>query len=145
MKKTLLLIPLLLMLSLVKVSAMDRWEILLNKQVIFKGTSEQENPTLRFKTKTFKKTDSFTLRYTSENPQRGWNRTFYVTDSEENNLKTVTVDNQSGQVSVKASAVKELMGKKHPVFIYTTSLPKDPSKAATVRVRRILVCKVEWI
>ena len=144
MNKSILLIALLLMLSFVTVNAMDHWEILLNKQVIFKGTSEQENPTLQFKTRTFKKTDSFTLRYTSENAQSGWNRTFHVTDLEEKNLKTVSIDKQSGQVSVKASAVKEIMGKKQPVFIYTTSLPKDPSKAATVRIRRILLCKVEW-
>ncbi|HEX8461768.1 MAG TPA: hypothetical protein VF623_10070 [Segetibacter sp.] len=144
MKKIIALLPLLLLLSLTNLYAMDHWEILLNNKVIFKGKIGEENPTLKFKSRSFKTTDRFTLKYTADDPQKDWNRIFIVTDAQDKELKTVYLDKQSVQVSVKASEVKLLMNKKQPVFIYTTSLPKDPAKAATVRVRRILLCKVEW-
>jgi len=144
MKRIAIVISLLLMLSLTEVNAMDHWEILFNKKVILKGTSNQEDQTLHFKPRTFKSTDRFTLKYISEGSEAGWNRTFYLIDTKDENLKTVKIDKQSGELSAKASAVAELINKKKPVFIYTTSLPKDPNKAATVRVRRILLCKIEW-
>ena len=144
MKRITVLLSLLLMLSVAQVNAMDHWEILFNKKVILKGTSDQEDQTLHFKPRAFKSTDRFTLKYTSEDSEAGWNRTFYLTDTKDENLKTVIIDKQSGELSVKASAVIELMNKKEPVFIYTMSLPKDRKKAAAVRVRRILLCKIEW-
>ena len=66
-------------------------------------------------------------------------------DANDNTIKALKISNQSGCVSFNASVFEELKNKKHPIFIYTTSLPKDPAIAATVRVRRMMICKIEWI
>jgi hypothetical protein len=144
LKKLLLLIPVFLLLSMLKATAMDRWEILFNNKVLYKGSEDQEDNTVHFKVNAFKKTDCFTIRYTAENAQNSWNRTFYINGKEDNNIKTFAISKQSGKISVTASLLSEMMHKKAPVFIYTTSLPKDAAKAAAVRVRRILLCKLEW-
>ena len=123
---------------------MDHWEVLFNNKVVFRGSDEQEDNTLQFKTTNFKKTDCFTIKYMAENAQNSWNRTFYINGKEDNNIKTMVVSKQSGKISVSASLLSEMMNKKAPVFIYTTSLPTNPAKAAAVRVRRILLCKLEW-
>jgi hypothetical protein len=139
-----LLIPVFLLLTHLNANAMDRWEILFNNKVLFKGSEEQENNRIDFKRTTFKKTDCFTIKFIAENAQNSWNRTFYINGKEDNNIKTLVISKQSGKVSVSALELSEMMNKKVPVFIYTTSLPKDAAKAATVRVRRILLCKLEW-
>ena len=133
-----------LIICAVNATAIDSWRIFYNKQVIFKGNAEMENPVVRFKTRQLKKTDHFVISYKIDNPDVNWQRTFYINDTNEVNIKTIDLNKQSGSVSVNASVLKEMMNKKRPVMIYTTSLPKDPSKAATVRVRRILLCKIEW-
>jgi hypothetical protein len=79
-----------------------------------------------------------------DDPDKGWKRTFYISDSNDENLKTAEINTQAGSVSFNASVIKDLMNKKQPVFIYTTSLPKNKELAARIRVRRVLLCKIEW-
>ena len=69
---------------------------------------------------------------------------FYINDGDDKNYRTIEVNKQSGRITVNAAVLQKLMNKRKPVLIYTTSLPKDPSKAALVRVRRILLCTIEW-
>lgn len=131
-------------LSICKAKASDSCEILFNKHLIFKGSVEQENPVAFIKAKHFKNTDCLTIRYRSENANKGWTRTFYINDSNGQNLKTIDLGKQSGSVTVNASVLNELEKKKQPFFIYTISLPKDKAMAARIRVRRMLICKIEW-
>ncbi len=133
-----------LALSTVKVNAADSFIVLYNKHVIFKGMTEQENAAAYIKAKEFKNTDSITIIYKSENADKGWKRTFYMVDAKERNIKTIELLKQSGSVSMNASALQEMKEKKQPVFIYTVSLPADPKLAAGIRVRRIMLCKIEW-
>jgi hypothetical protein len=140
----LLIIAAFFLLSFANRSAIDTWQILINKQVIFKGNAEMEESAVTIKNKTLKPTDRVIIKYNIDNPDPNWKRTFYINDSNDISIKTIELNKQSGAVSVNASAFKKLMDKKQPVFIYTTSLPKDPQKAAAVRVRRILLCKINW-
>jgi hypothetical protein len=144
LNKHLLIIVALLSASFTNTAAIDTWQIFINKQVIFKGNAEMEETAVAIKIKTLKPQDCLIIKYFIDNPNPNWKRTFYINDSNDISVKTVEINKQSGSVSVNASVFKQLMDKKQPVFIYTTSLPKDPQKAAAVRVRRILLCKINW-
>jgi hypothetical protein len=122
----------------------DRWEIKFNKQIIFKGSSNQTNPTAFLKTSALKKTDKITIRYLMDNPDKDWKRTFLIRDESENNIATLDLNNPTGAVTFNVYNLQALRNKKKPFFIYTVSLPKDPSLAAAIRVKRILLCKIEW-
>jgi hypothetical protein len=144
MKRLLIFLLSFLVLSFSKAQSPDNWQILLNKRSIFKGNSDRSNPATIVKTKSLKMSDCLTIRYNTDNADIGWKRTFYVNDSVDQNIKTLHLNKQSGCVSFKVSALKEMIDKKRPVFIFTTSLPRDPSKAAVVRIRRVLLCKIDW-
>jgi hypothetical protein len=131
-------------LTFYQADANDSCRILLNDQVIFKGQVEQENATALIRTNQFKETDCLKIVYYSENPSKGWNRTFYLNGTNDENLKTIDLKKQNGSVSVKASVLNKMKAKRQPVFIYTMSLPTDKAMAARVRVRRIFICKMEW-
>lgn len=127
-----------------KVNANDSCQIILNKRVIFRGEADQQNAVLFIEAKQFKKGDYLTLRYCSENESKGWNRTFYLNDANDENLKTIELSKQSGSASIDASVLNKQIEKRAPVFIYTMSLPTDKKLAARIRARRIFMCKIEW-
>ncbi len=131
-------------LSAAKAEASESWQILFNNKVIFKGNSDQPDPTLSLKATSFKETDKITIKYFMDNADNTWKRIFMVNDENEKSYITIELNKQSGSVSFKANKLKELMEKKKPFFIYTVSTPKDRSLAASVRVRRVLLCKIEW-
>jgi len=131
-------------LSAAKAEPNESWQILFNNKVIFKGNSDQPDPRASLKVSSFKATDQITIKYFMSNADNNWKRTFLVNDESEKNFVTLGLNKQTGSVSFQAGKLKELMGKKKPVYIYTVSVPKDPSLAASVRVRRILLCKLEW-
>ncbi len=127
-----------------KAEPTESWQIILNNKIIFKGNSEQANPTASLKASPFKATDKITIKYFMDNADNTWKRIFMVNDENEKSYITIELNKQTGSVSFKASKLKELMEKKKPFFIYTVSTPKDRSLAASVRVRRVLLCKIEW-
>ena len=131
-------------LSAIRADANDSCEVLFNKQVVFKGEVDQENAIAFIKATYFKNTDCIIVKYHSEKALKGWKRTFYFDASDDHNLKTIELGKQNGSVSVKASVLNEMQKKKQAVFIYTMSLPIDKAMAARVRVRRMLICKIEW-
>jgi hypothetical protein len=131
-------------LSAAKAEASESWQILFNNKVIFKGNSDQPDPTVSLKATPFKETDKITIKYFMDNADNTWKRIFMVNDENEKSYITIELNKQSGSVSFKANKLKELMEKKKPFYIYTVSTPKDRSLAASVRVRRVLLCKIEW-
>ncbi|MGI8636681.1 MAG: hypothetical protein ACR2KZ_14890 [Segetibacter sp.] len=133
-----------LLLTYAKADANDSCRILLNKRVIFKGEVEQQNAVAFLTASQLKKTDLITLEYYSEDDVKGWSRTFYLDAANDKTLKTIQLNKQSGSVCFNAFALKKMIQNREPVFIYTTSLPKDKKMAARIRVRSIFVCKIEW-
>ena len=115
-----------------------------NKKLLVKGQPGQEEMQVSLKAVRIKKTDCFTIKYGTDNSNKRWNRTFYINDTADRTIKTVRINRQRGTVTFNASALKDMVNKRQPLIIYTTSLPKDPAKAATVRVRRIILCRIKW-
>jgi hypothetical protein len=143
MKRLLLLIFLIFTLATVNAQT-DSWQILFNKKVVLKGNSNKPDTELVVKTSPLKSTDKLTVKYSSAADDNSLNRTFYINDSADNNLITCALNKQSGSINVTARKLTRVMLSKQPVFIYTMAIPKDKALAARVRVRRILLCKIEW-
>ena len=73
--------------------------------------------------------------------EKDWKRSFEIFDSTDKSLLKIPAANQlSYQVSVKQ--LRSLLKRGSVYSIYTMAVPKDPKVAATVRVRRILVCRI---
>jgi hypothetical protein len=122
----------------------DSWQILFNQKVVLKGNADKPDTELTIKTPALKSTDKITVKYISATADDKWKRSFYINDSVDNNILTIPLSKQTGSICVTAGKLTQLMKHKQPVFIYTTSIPKDKAMAATVRVRRMLLCKIEW-
>ena len=130
--------------AFVNAGANDSCKIYFNKKLISKVRVDHDKSVAYLSSRSPKKTDCITVRYFSENVNKGWKRTIYFNARDERNIRTVEMDKQDGSVSVRASLFREMMEKKEPVFIYTMSLPADKALASRIRVRRMLICKLEW-
>jgi hypothetical protein len=144
MNKVLMLLVAFAAIAIQRVTANDSCVIRFNKQIVFKGEVDQEDAVARLARTTFKPSDCITISYFTENASTAWERTFYLNDASENTVKAINYTKQSGTVSVKASILNGMKAKNQPVLIYTVSLPKDKAMAASVRVRRMFICKIEW-
>lgn len=81
----------------------------------------------------------FIITYTAADEQADWLRSFAICDSTDKELKRF--DNAS-QLKLLNSDLSRLIGEKQKTRIYSWAVPKDPNLAATVRVRRILLCTI---
>ncbi len=73
--------------------------------------------------------------------EKDWKRSFEIFDSTENFLLKIPAVNQSAyQLTIKQLRSQLQKGLRYS--LYTIAIPKDPDLAARVRVRRILVCKI---
>ncbi len=122
------------------------WKLCFNGKEIIKGNVEQADELKTIDASAILKhpTKNFTIYYNQADVTTGWNRTFFINDENDQVLHTITMTSQSGSVSFPATYLSKSASSKKPVFLYTTSLPKDKKKAAVVRVRRILLSKIEW-
>lgn len=146
MKKILLLQCVFVALLFLKVNANDSCTIFLNKKTIFKGAVDQENAVGYLKPGNghYKKSDCLTIKFKSENENNGWYRTFFINTINDQQIKKIEMPILSGDVTVSATLLNKLQEDRQPFFIYTSSLPADKKMAASIRVRRVLICKIEW-
>ena len=144
MQKPLLILLCSLLFAVANADATDTWQILINKQIICKGNSDQENTVATIKKRALTSGDNLVIKYSMDNGDKTCTRTFYISDSSDHNLATAKINQQTGSVTIKAEIIKRIMEKKQPFFIYTTSLPKDKGLAARIRVRRVLLCRIDW-
>lgn len=122
----------------------DSCYITINKQLIYSGVIDEPKATVYLKSSGINKRDCFSIQYVMEEPDNFWDRTIYLSDLLDNNIQTLPIPEQSGCVNVKASAFWKMIANKEAVFIYAVSIPKDREVAARVRVKRRMLCKIEW-
>lgn len=124
--------------------AQDSWKVSLSNKIILHQKNNKESVTAHLKASSYKNFDKLSITYSTINSDTSWNRTFFINDEKDINLFTLTMIRQSGSVYVKSPRIKKLISSKKSFYIYTFSLPKDPSLAARVRVARVLLGKIEW-
>ena len=124
----------------------ESWKINLNKAVIFKGNLETNNPVVEVNANEILKLPKaiFTIDYRQPSADKAWKRTFFINNSADETLHSIEMNSQNGRINFPAAYVINLVKAHQPVFIYSSTIPKDVNKAAVVRVRRILLCKLVW-
>ena len=144
MKKVFFLLSPLLLLVAANAQATDTWKLLLNNKVVAQGKSDRVDSSAHLKASLLKKTDKIVLTYATTNANSAWNRTFYINDVNDSTMLTLRMNKPAGSVVISAATLKNIIAKEKSFYIYTISLPKDPSLAARVRVARVLLGKIEW-
>jgi hypothetical protein len=122
----------------------DSWKLYLNKQLLAQSSTEKPEPVITIDKANMKKKATITLQYTTEGAQENWKRTFYFNDKSEKTFKRSELKSQDGTITFALKDLLQAANSNTPLNLFTTSLPTDKSMAAVVRVRRFLVCKIQW-
>ena len=122
----------------------DSWKIYLNKKLLLQTPVESNQPTIWINKSATQSKNTISIQYKSDNTENNFKRSFFINDEQEKTYKTLALKNNDGTVTFNAKDLKALAASNKPLFIYTTAIPKDPALAAVVRVRRYLLCKIEW-
>lgn len=145
MKNFILLLALLLSITTTN-GQQSNWKLSVDKKILFTGNQDATIKPVLIKAATILKAKGpATLTFTMAKPDDTWNRTFYLNNTLDKVVKQYEMKKQSGSISIPIKVLQAMAKKKEPLYIYTMSLPKDPNVAAVVRVRRILLSKIEWL
>lgn len=140
MKKLLVLFYLLFLTSLMSYSQDNaNATVLLNNDTILYNTNSKDK-LIQFDENVTKGLLKIIFNDTTDSK---WRRQVTVTDENDKTVMQKTVQEKYGKVIFSVNSLKELANKK-PLFIYTIAKPTDPALAATVRIRRVLLCKIEF-
>jgi hypothetical protein len=87
-----------------------------------------------------KKTGSLVIAFPVSKTKSEWKRSIMIYDTTDNVL--LTKEDVTG-LTLKNTELIILLADKKQFSLFTTSIPRDPKKAAAVRVRRVHLCTVE--
>jgi len=119
----------------------DSWKIYFNKKLLLKATEESESKNVvKIKSADLKKAGQLSIMFVDAIPNKDWRRTIAIFDDKDSTLYEQTGVNA---VRIANSRIKKMSAGKTRIKIYTWSLPKDPNKAALVRIRRVHLCTLE--
>ena len=74
--------------------------------------------------------------------EKEWKRSFSIYNSTDAVVATITPCKISGNYEILLNKILPKMVKGETYTLYTMAIPRDPKKAAVVRVRRVLVCTI---
>jgi len=127
------------LLSLIGTAAIsqDSWKICLDKKTLLTALAEDEQKNrVIISPGDLKKSKNLVVTYKEPSQQKGWERTLFVFNEDDKELKT-----QMGKkLSLKVSDLKDWLNQNKEVKIYTLNSPIDPKMKAQVRLRRVHLC-----
>jgi len=82
------------------------------------------------------------IAYVNAKNETAYNRSYTLVNDKDEDLQIGVVGRQIGINYASLDEVFSKTQKGKTYKLYTTSIPKDPNVAATVRVRRILLCNI---
>jgi len=116
----------------------DSWKIYFNKKLLLNTTQESETKNVvKIKSADLKKAGQLSIMFVAGSPNKDWRRTIAIFDDKDSTLYEKT--GVTG-VRVANARIKKMIAGKTMIKIYTWALPKDPNKAALVRIRRVHLC-----
>ena len=121
----------------------DTWKISLgNKELQSLKVGKNPDTITIYLTKSqISREDSLVIEYTEAHLNKEWNRTFIFYNGQ-TELLHFDFQVSSGIYGLPMKKIAPKLHDNSSLTIYTFSLPKDKALAATVRVRRILICKL---
>jgi hypothetical protein len=140
MKKLLLLHTYFLFSIIVMAQKYDSWKIFHNRKEIASFNLKKETDDERavvLLNRILEGPGFLVLEFTPNKAQAEWIRTIAFLDSNDNNIREY---NNTLLLRIHNAELAGIMEGRQKVRVYSWAVPKDPAVAATVRVRRILLC-----
>ncbi|MBI3137160.1 MAG: hypothetical protein HYZ15_01100 [Sphingobacteriales bacterium] len=135
MKKTIVLLSILCCTA--TLFGQQRWTVSHQKKTILKNAGEDEKKNIIVINKaTLSLSGCLTIRFKINDGTV--NRTLMADDSSRVGLKSW--ENVKTTISVKNADLKKLFDGRDKLLFYFTEIPKDPAKAAVVRMRPLHIC-----
>ncbi len=120
------------------VAQKNTWKIYHNNKLLINTGEESEEKNVCAITKTqLDKKGSLMVIYEEGKPDIEWKRTIAFLDDKSN---IIFEKNEVSKIQVPNAELKKFFKGKVRIKIYTWAIPKDPAKAALVRIRRIHLC-----
>jgi len=118
----------------------DKWEIYQNRKEVSsfnnkKETNDEKRVVLL--NRSLEGPGFFVIEYKPAAEQAEWIRTIAFYDSTDKQIREY---NNTLFLRIHNSEIADIMEGRQKVKVYSWAIPKDPAVAATVRVRRILLC-----
>ena len=124
----------------VQAQSYDKWEIYQNRKEVSsfnnkKETNDEKRVVLL--NRSLEGPGFFVIEYKPAAEQAEWIRTIAFYDSTDKQIREY---NNTLFLRIHNSEIADIMDGRQKVKVYSWAVPKDPAVAATVRVRRILLC-----
>jgi len=136
----LFLYVLILFSATIQAQSYDSWEIYQNRKEVSKFNNKKETNDERrvlLLNRFLEGPGFFVIEYTPAAEQAEWIRTIAFYDSTDKQIREY---NNTLLLRIHNSEIAGIMEGRQKVRVYSWAVPKDPALAATVRVRRILLC-----
>ena len=124
----------------VQAQSYDKWEIYQNRKEVNSFNNKKETTDERrvlLLSRFLEGPGFFVIEFTPAKEQEEWIRTIAFYDSTDKQIREY---NNTLFLRIHNSEIAGLMEGRQKVRVYSWAIPKDPAIAATVRVRRILLC-----
>jgi hypothetical protein len=126
--------------STVQAQSYDKWEIYQNRKEVSSFNNKKETNDERrvlLLNRFLEGPGFFVIEFTPAAEQAEWIRTIAFYDSTDKQIREY---NNTLFLHIHNSEIAGIMEGRQKVKVYSWAIPKDPAVAATVRVRRILLC-----
>ena len=133
-------IILILFSAIVKAQSYDKWDIYQNRKEVNSFNNKKETSDERkvlLLNRFLEGPGFFVIEFTPAAEQAEWIRTIAFYDSTDKSIKEY---NNTLFLRIHNSEIAGIMEGRQKVRVYTWAVPKDPAVAATVRIRRLLLC-----
>jgi hypothetical protein len=140
MTKLILYISILVIPCIVSAQKYDSWVVYQNRKEVSKFDNKKETDDERkvlLLNRLLEGPGFFIIEYTPAAEQSDWIRTIGFFDS---SGKSIREYSNTLFLKIHNSDMAAIMENQPKVLVYSWAVPKDPAVAATVRVRRILLC-----
>jgi hypothetical protein len=140
MGKLLVYILILTLPSVINAQSYDSWAVYHNRKEVSKFNNKKETTDERkviLLNRILEGPGFFIIEYTPAAEQSDWIRTIAFFDS---SGKSIREYSNTLFLKIHNSEIAGIMEGQQKVQVYSWAVPKDPAVAATVRVRRILLC-----
>ena len=124
----------------VQAQSYDKWEIYQNRKEVSKFNNKKETSDEKrvlLLNRFLEGPGYFVIEFTPATEQAEWIRTIAFYDSTDKEIREY---NNTLFLRIHNSEIAGIMEGRQKVRVYSWAIPKDPAVAATVRVRRILLC-----
>jgi hypothetical protein len=140
MKKLIFLIPLFIFSTTVMAQKYDSWKLYHNRKLAgsfnLKKETNNENKVVLLN-RTLEGPGFLVIEFTPNEEQAEWIRTIAFVDSSDKNIREY---NNTLLLRIHNAEIAGILEGRQKVKVYSWAIPQDPALAATVRVRRILLC-----